>query len=128
MTLKKIFAAAITAITMTTANATTENGTAPIVNPSDNGPKTEFVYYEGNNATKFVYTCDEQGRVSSKVRYTLNANGKWCPSQAYSVFYGDAETVVTYAAWNENNHSFTKNAKQIHLDAQKYPVAIQMPR
>jgi len=127
MKIKTIIAAFVAAFTMTTANAADSKNATPIVNPSDIAQK-EFIYYEGNNTIKFVYNLDAQGRVSSKVRYTLDNIGKWQPTMAYSVFYGDKETIVTCAGWSMDSRAFNKNAKQIHLDAEKYPVAINMPR
>jgi len=127
MTLKKILVAFVAALTMTTANAADKNNSSTAVSPSTNN-QTEFVYYEGEKTSKYVYSLDEQGRVSSKVRYTLNNKGKWMPSLAYSVFYGENETIVTCAGWNSNAHSFNKNAKQIHLDSKEYPVVFHMPK
>lgn len=128
MTLTKIFATCAVAFMMTTVNAAEKVNETSVVSPSANNSQTEYVYYNGNSTTKYVYNLDEQGRVASKIRYTLNEEGKWNPSIAYSVHYGENETTVTCAGWNADAHSFTKNAKQIHLNAQEYPVAIQMPK
>lgn len=89
------------------------------------------VLYKYNNVGekkyKIVYTTDEHGRVTSKI-ILVNGNDAWVPVSAYSVYYGDDENILTYAAWSNSSKAFNKNAVQQHFSAKDYPVVIAMPK
>ncbi len=119
MRTKLFIAAFVAALGMTTTKAYAET-----MNEGD--ASREILCASGLNTYKYVYNMDEQGRVTQKIRYQQDAKGCWMPNVAYTVFYGDQQTVVTCAYWN--GRTFTKNAQQVYLDAKEYPTAINAPK
>lgn len=89
------------------------------------------VHYKYNNVGekkfKTVYSTDEQGRVISKI-ILVKGYDAWEPVGAYTVYYGEEENIVTYAAWNRSSKAFNKNAVQQHFNAKDYPVVIALPK
>lgn len=122
----KFFAAIIAAFVITTsASANTVKNSAS-VSRSSQIQKTYIYNKVGEASSKVVYSTDEQGRVINKIILHMN-NGEWTPVGAYSVYYGDSVNTVTYAGWNSNSRTFTKNPSQQSYDAKDYPVVIAMP-
>lgn len=77
---------------------------------------------------KAVFNLDGMGRVSEKVSYEKNILNNWKPISAYSVFYGETETVLTYAEYDDINKTFTLNAQQTLYPASEYPIIINVPK
>lgn len=73
-----------------------------------------------------TYKMDAQGRVVNKVVFK-SVDGQWNPIGAYSVFYGESENIVTYAQWDKDSQTFTRNAVQQHFDSKDYPVVLTSP-
>lgn len=75
--------------------------------------RTLYVNNDLADSIKWECDLDEQGRVVTKAGYVLNAqSGEWIPRVAYSVFYGQDETIVTTAKWDASRGSFRSGAVQ----------------
>jgi len=122
----KFFAAlfAAVAISVSASAKTVNNATAE----KQNSISAFYSTGADGHDYKNVYITDEEGRVTSKVLYVMNADGMWSPMGAYSVFYGDSTNTLTYAAYDSKTHTFTKHAQQTAFDAAEYPVVITMPK
>lgn len=125
-------AAIIAALTITvSANAKVING-QPTSQPIANNyvPNSTFYYSDkSTNDLKYEYVLDDNGRVTSKIGYKKDKQTEvWTPLHMYFVVYGNEETVVTYALWNENKHLFNKGAQQYRYDAKEYPEVIKVPK
>lgn len=119
-------AATMSATAMTNDNeSNSETNAAPAVETTVKSTPVTHVFFYDN--TKVEYNLDEEGRVASKVRYTMNADGKWTPTTAYSVFYGDKVTTLSCAKWNEKKHTFTSHPQQVKYSAERYPEVLIMP-
>jgi len=81
----------------------------------------------GTNHMKYEFNLDNLGRVSTKVSYVMKKKDHWTPISAYSVFYGEEETVLTYAEYDRVSKSFTLNAKQVRYNASEFPEIIRVP-
>lgn len=119
-------AATMSATAMTNDNESNSETTAtPAVETTVKGTPVTHVFFYDN--TKVEYNLDENGRVASKVRYTMNADGEWTPTTAYTVFYGDQETTLSCSKWNEKKHAFISNPQQVKYNAENYPEVLFMP-
>lgn len=75
--------------------------------------RTLYVNNDLADSIKWECDLDDQGRVVTKAGYVLNAqSGEWIPRVAYSVFYGQDETIVTTAKWDSSRGSFRSGAVQ----------------
>lgn len=125
----KVLAVMMTAMVMTVNANATEKSSKVNNSVSKEIVKQKVMQTQVNgHDMKFVYNTDESDRVSSKVCYQWNAvNGQWEPVSAYSVFYGQDETIVSFAEWNKKTQTFTLNGKQERYDAKAYPIVISIP-
>lgn len=129
------FFAAFAAMMMTVAtmsannvkkeSAQTDDNTLPNVTVVAKSNKSVEVMYGMNK--KAVFNLDGMGRVSTKVSYKMNDLYAWSPVSVYSVFYGEEETVLTYAEYDFVNKTFTRNAQQVRYNANDYPEVIKVP-
>lgn len=129
------FFAAFAAMMMTVAtmsannvkkeSAQTDDNTLPNVTVVAKSNKSVEVMYGMNK--KAVFNLDGMGRVSTKVSYKMNDLNAWSPVSVYSVFYGEEETVLTYAEYDYVNKTFTRNAQQVRYNANEYPEVIKVP-
>jgi len=78
------------------------------------------------NDIKVVFELDSLGRAISKTTFTYN-NGCRTPRSCYTVDFGDTVNTMSYAAWDSNDNSFTKNKQTLSLNAQIYPAPIILP-
>lgn len=121
-----LFAAMIAALIISVnANANNKSDMSEIRNDHTTSVMHKYNNVDGKKY-KTVYSTDDMGRVTSKMIFT-EGDGTWIPVCAYSVFYGDDENIVTYAAWNKSSKTFNKNAVQQHFNAKEYPVVIAKP-
>lgn len=128
----KIFAAFVAAMmTMTMSATNKENNTnAP---QSDNVLPGVTVVATASQRTllmnnkKFVYNLDGSGRVSTKVSYKKDNTDNWTPISAYTVFYGQEETILTFAEYNPQTKAFNLKPQQTRFNAEEYPVIIRVP-
>lgn len=132
----KIFFAAFAAAMMsaTTMSANNKENT----NGSDNPDvlpgvtvtaKKMSVEVIGTDNNKYEYNLDDNGRVSTRIAYTYNdISGKWTPCCAYTVFYGQDETVLTYAEYNSAKKTFNINPQQTRYNTHEYPIIINVPQ
>lgn len=81
----------------------------------------------GEHHMKYEYNLDGLGRVSTKISYLMKSNEQWRPISAYSVFYGENETILTYAEYDNVRKTYTRNAKQVRYNAADYPEIIRVP-
>lgn len=137
MTTKFFAAFAAAMMTVATISANNNNEPSKGSNPDDNVLPGVTVVASANQKTievfsadcskRFEYNLDAQGRVSSKVNYIGSKKG-WTPYAAYSVFYGEEETVLSYAEYNPTTKTFTSNPKQVRYDAKAFPEIIRVPQ
>lgn len=130
----KIFAAFVAAMmsvaTMNATNNSKKNNTQtpdilPGVTVTAQKKTIEFV----GRDNKYEYNLDDKGRVSTKVSYAAKDFGRgWTPIAAYSVFYGEEETVLTYAEFNPTTGVFNLNPQQKRYNAKEYPELIRVPQ
>lgn len=70
---------------------------------------------KSQNAGSIKYKCkykyDEDGRIVNKVTF-YKEDGYWKPLDAYSIYYGKGENIVTHAQWDTQYKTFTLNVKQ----------------
>lgn len=134
----KFFAAFVAAImTISTVSAADVNNTKKGETDPDNvlpgvtvvatGSQKIVEAFNGDRKMKYEFNLDAQGRVATKVSYVMNYCDKWAPIAAYSVFYGETETVLTYAEYDHSRKTFTRNPKQVRYNAADYPVIIRVP-
>ena len=129
----KIFAAFVAAMMTITMNASNkENKTnAP---QSDNVLPGVTVIATANQRTiemndkKYEFNLDGSGRVSTKVSYRKDNMNNWAPISAYSVFYGNDETILTYAEYNPSTKIFNLRPQQTRFNAVDYPEIIKVPQ
>lgn len=128
----KIFTALVAmmiTVSMSASNSVKKNTTAvhdhdlPGVTVTAKRNTIQVIY---NNTKKLEYNLDGKGRVASKVVYAGHNDG-WSPVSAYSVFYGEKETVLTYAEYDDVHKTYTRNPKQTIYDANEYPEIIRVP-
>lgn len=134
----KIFAAFVAAMmTMTMSasnnvknnnNASTPDNTLPnVVVIATAKQKTMEVVAANGRHMKYEYNLDDMGRVSTKVSYVKNIMDNWTPISAYSVFYGNEETVLTFAEYDMMKKTYSQNAKQVRYNAVEFPLIIRVP-
>ena len=133
----KIFAAFVAAMmtmTMSASNnvknnnsATTPDNTLPNVVVIATAKQKVMEVKANGRHMKYEYNLDDMGRVSTKVSYAKNIMNSWTPISAYSVFYGNDETVLTFAEYDMMKKTYTQNAKQVKFNAVDYPVIIRVP-
>lgn len=129
----KIFAAFVAAMmTITMSASNKENKTnAP---QSDNVLPGVTVVATANQRTlvvddmKYEFNLDGSGRVSTKVAYKKDKKNDWTPISAYSVFYGEEETILTFAKYNPYTKVFNYKPQQTRYNAQEYPEIIRVPQ
>jgi len=107
------------------ASASSDDNTLPNVTVVAKSTQSVEVMYGTNK--KAVFNLDGMGRVSTKVSYKKNSLNDWNPVSAYSVFYGEDETVLSYAEYDNVRKSFTLNAQQTRYSATEYPEIIRIP-
>jgi len=131
------FFAAIAAMMMTVATMSANNNTKNEASASsdDNTLPNVTVVAKSNKSVEVMYGTDKKavfnldgmGRVSTKVSYKKNDLNAWNPVCAYSVFYGETETVLSYAEYDNVRKTFTLNAQQTRYSATDYPEIIRVP-
>jgi len=78
---------------------------------------------------KVEFVLDQDGRATSKTVYVWNNNSNnWEPSYRYTADYGSDKHTLTYAKWNSNNHSFSKNIESVTYSSSEYPSLIVLPK
>lgn len=103
----------LAAILSLTANASNATNTATLTTVPQTSHRTLYVNNDLADSIKWECDLDDQGRVVTKAGYVLNAqSGEWIPRVAYSVFYGQDETIVTTAKWDASRGSFRSGAVQ----------------
>lgn len=123
--MKKFFSLIAVAMMMSAvANAEGKMTTEMAGTPAP-APMTTKVMFENNNH-KVTYIKDDHGRVINKIVYQ-SVNGQWEPLGAYSVYYGEDETVLSYSRWDCVSHTFTANGQQTRYDSKEFPVIIIVP-
>jgi len=131
------FFAAIAAMMMTVAtmsannnnketSATPDDYTLPGVTVVATGSQKVIETF-GANHMKYEFNLDNMGRVSTKVSYVMKKKDQWTPIAAYSVFYGEEETVLSYAEYDNVRKTYTRNAKQVRYNAAEFPEIIRVP-
>jgi len=132
----RFFAAFVAAMMAITMNANNKENNSQVSAPDDNTLPNVTVVAKSNKSIevmygtnkKAVFNLDGMGRVSEKVSYEKNILNNWKPISAYSVFYGETETVLTYAEYDDINKTFTLNAQQTLYPASEYPIIINVPK
>lgn len=124
------FVAAMFSLTMSAADIVSNNTSSQ---PDNDLPgvtvlgKRKVEIFNTDHTMKFEFNLDAAGRVETKVNY-IGSDDKWSPVSAYSVFYGEKETVLTYAEYNVLTKTFTRNPKQVRYNATEYPEIIRVPQ
>lgn len=125
------FAAMMMTVTTMSANnakkesAQSDDNTLPNVTVVAKSNKSVEVMY--GSRKKAVFNLDGMGRVSTKISYKKNDFNSWSPLSAYSVFYGEEETVLTYAEYDDVHRTYTRNVQQKRYNASEYPIVIKVP-
>ena len=95
------------------------------------GPSYEtrtVIYDMGDYTNIFEYTIDQNGIVLSKTQYRSNHNDyKKVPVCTYNVTYGEVFNQITFATWNEEEQSFTKDVKTTTYNSYDCPVLFLLP-
>lgn len=116
------FIATLFSLSVSASSAESSSNRMAAVSTPSTCHRTLYVNNDLADSVKWECDLDDQGRVVTKAGYVLNAeSGEWMPRVAYSVFYGQDETIVTTAKWDASRGSFRAGAIQ-----QKY-VASAVP-
>ncbi len=121
----------MTVVTMSANNTKKENPASPdnvlpaVTVVASANQKTVEVF--GKNHMKYEFNLDNLGRVSTKVSYVKTITNKWIPISAYSVFYGENETILSYAEYDSDRKTYSLNPQQSRYNASEYPEIIPVP-
>lgn len=87
-----------------------------------------MVHMNGKITNKFEYALDNEGRVTSKTmfRYIRETN-TWMPVMQYSATYGDDTNILSFAAYDKSNGTFTNHKVETAYSSEECPVLIALP-
>lgn len=89
--------------------------------------RTMSIEVIGTDNNKYVYKLDGNGRVENRISYKqCKWSGTWKPQAAYTVFYGENETILTYAEYNAESKIFNLNPIQKHFTANEYSELLRV--
>lgn len=71
---------------------------------------------------------DAEGRVTSRISYVLNEDGRRKPVSAYTVDYGRDEIILNYGEYNSKTKDFRINTQQQRLDANEVTEVLRAPQ
>lgn len=129
------FAAVITSVMMSinanaeTVKATKSNASAPAaVEVAQSNTRSMVQTTEDGSTLKFDYILDAEGRVVNKITSSWNSDkATWSPLSAYSVVYTGEETVLSYAKYNGETKTYSKDVQQKRFNSAEYPVVLTVP-
>lgn len=131
----KVFATVIaTALFTLNANAESKKNvkntqsTPEMVEISNTNSRSMVQSVSDGSSYKFDYILDNEGRVVNKITSAWDElNSQWAPLSAYSVVYTKDETILSYAKYNKDTKTYTKDVQQTRYNASDYPVIINLP-
>lgn len=117
----------LTSILSLTANASSATNTATLTTVPQTSHRTLYANNDLADSVKWECDLDDQGRVVTQAGYVLNPqSGEWIPRVAYSVFYGQDETIVTTAKWDSTRGSFRAEPTQQKYAAGYLPDCVKI--